>query len=115
MRLLGIADQFDFIADAGAVAHGKPAPDIFLACADGMGLAPNQCVGIEDAQAGISAIHAAGMVAIGIGSEEALPDADLHVPAVGDLTPGRILSAEQAAAARGRLSIGTGKVEDMPC
>lgn len=115
VRLLGIADQFDFVADAGAVAHGKPAPDIFLACAEGMGLAAHQCVGIEDAQAGISAIHAAGMVAIGIGSEEALPDAEINVPAIGDLTLDRILSAEQEAAARGRLSIRTGKVEDMPC
>ena len=42
-----------------------------------MGLSPRDCVGVEDARAGISAIHAAGMVAIGIGSEEALPDADL--------------------------------------
>lgn len=115
VRLLGIADQFDFIADAGAVARGKPAPDIFLACADGMGLPPDACVGVEDAQAGISAIHAAGMVAIGIGSEEALPDAEINVPAIGDLTPGRILSAEQEAMARGRLSTRTGKVEDMPC
>ena len=69
---------------------------------------------IEDAQAGISAIHAAGMVAIGIGSEEALPDADFNVPAIGELTLGQILSAEQEAAARGRLSIRTDKVEDMP-
>ncbi|MBJ7501890.1 MAG: beta-phosphoglucomutase [Sphingopyxis sp.] len=115
VRLLGIADQFDFIADAGAVAHGKPAPDIFLACADGMGLPPDACVGVEDAQAGIAAIHAAGMVAIGIGSEEALPEAEINVPAIGDLTLERILSAEREAAARGRLSIRTGKVEDMPC
>lgn len=115
VRLLGIADQFDFIADAGAVAHGKPAPDIFLACADGMGLPPDACVGVEDAQAGIAAIHAAGMMAIGIGSEEALPEAGINVPAIGDLTLERILSAEREAAARGRLSIRTGKVEDMPC
>lgn len=115
VRLLGIADQFDFIADAGAVAHGKPAPDIFLACAAGMGLAPELCIGIEDAQAGIAAIHAAGMVAIGIGSEEALPDADLNIPAIGDLTLGQILSAEQAAAPRGRRSTRTGTVEELPC
>lgn len=115
VHLLGIAGEFDFIADAGAVPNAKPAPDIFLACAAGMGLSPEQCIGIEDARAGISAIHAAGMVAIGIGSEEALPEADLHVPAIGDLTLGQILSTEQEAAARGRLSIRTGKVEDMPC
>lgn len=115
VRLLGIADQFDFIADAGAVAHAKPAPDIFLACAVGMGLSPDQCIGIEDARAGISAIHAAGMAAIGIGSEEALPDADFNIPAIGDLSLGQILSAEQAAAPRGRRSTRTGTVEELPC
>ena len=112
---LGIADAFDFIADAGAVAHPKPAPDIFLACADGMGLSPDQCIGVEDARAGITAIHAAGMVAIGIGSEEALPDADIHVPAIGDLTLGQILSAEQETAARGRRTGRTVNAEDLSC
>lgn len=106
--MLGIADQFDFIADAGAIAANKPAPDIFLACADGMGLPPERCIGIEDAQAGISAIHAAGMVAIGIGSEEALPDADVHVPAIGALSVDQILSAEREAASAGNLSKKTG-------
>ena len=115
VRRLGIADQFDFIADAGAVEAAKPAPDIFLACADGMGLAPDQCIGIEDARAGITAIHAAGMVAIGIGSEEALPDADLNLPAIGDLTVGTILSAEQRAAAPGSPKTRPGKVEELPC
>jgi alpha,alpha-trehalose phosphorylase len=108
VRLLGIADQFDFIADAGAIAANKPAPDIFLACAEGMGLPPERCIGIEDAQAGISAIHAAGMVAIGIGSEEALPDADVHVPAIGALSVDQILSAEREAASAGNLSKKTG-------
>ncbi|KTE13742.1 beta-phosphoglucomutase [Sphingopyxis sp. H115] len=115
VRLLGIAGEFDFIADAGAVAHAKPAPDIFLACAAGMGLSPDQCIGVEDARAGVSAIHAAGMVAIGIGSEEALPDADLHVPAIGDLSIGLILSSERDAAMRGRLSNRPEKVEEISC
>ncbi len=115
VRLLGISDAFDFIADAGAVAHAKPAPDIFLACAAGMGLAPGHCIGIEDARAGITAIHAAGMVAIGIGSEEALPDADLHVPAIGDLSVGQILSSERESAPGARLSTRSGKVEEISC
>lgn len=115
VRLLGIADAFDFIADAGAVAAAKPAPDIFLACAAGMGLSPEQCIGIEDAQAGIAAIHAAGMVAIGIGPEEALPGAVLHVPAIGNLSVDQILSLEQGAATGGSLSDKIGKVEELPC
>lgn len=112
---LGIADAFDFIADAGAVTNPKPAPDIFLACAAGMGLSPDECVGVEDARAGITAIHAAGMVAIGIGSEEALPDADLNIPAIGQLTVEQILSTEQGAASRAGLSNRPGKVEETSC
>lgn len=115
VRLLGIADQFDFIADAGAVTHAKPAPDIFLACAAGMGLSPDQCIGVEDARAGISAIHAAGMAAIGIGSEEALPDADLNIPATGALTVDQILSTEREAEPRAGLSNRPDKVEEISC
>ena len=37
---LGIAPLFDFVADAGAIAQGKPAPDIFLACAAALRVAP---------------------------------------------------------------------------
>jgi len=48
------------------------------------------------------------MVAIGIGSEEALPDADVHVPAIGALSVGQILSAEREAASAGNLSKKTG-------
>ncbi|MGY4397023.1 beta-phosphoglucomutase [Sphingomonas sp. UYAg733] len=73
---LGIAGRFDFVADAGAVAHPKPAPDIFLACSDALGVAPGQAVGFEDAAAGIAAIRAAGMVAVGIGDPVVLHDAD---------------------------------------
>ena len=87
---LGIADQFDFIADAGAMAAQKPAPDIFLACAHALGLAPESCVGIEDAQAGVQAIRSAGMIAIGIGD---LNDTAFNAPHIKDLTLAKILAA----------------------
>lgn len=73
---LGVADRFDFIADASA-ARSKPAPDIFLACTTALGVAPNRAVGFEDAAAGIEAIRAAGMFAIGIGDAAVLKGADL--------------------------------------
>lgn len=102
VRLLGIGNEFDFIADASIIPNAKPAPDIFLACAAGLGLSPNDCVGVEDARAGVSAIHAAGMTAIGIGTEEALPDADINIPAIGDLSVSQILSPEQDLQKRGQ-------------
>src|SRR6202035_14168 len=47
---------------------GKPAPDIYLAAARNMGLAPSECVVVENAVSGLAAAYAAGIgyiVAIG--------------------------------------------------
>lgn len=67
LERVGMAGAFDFIADAGAVAASKPAPDIFLACSSALEVAPAAAIGFEDAAAGIEAIRAAGMFAVGIG------------------------------------------------
>jgi len=76
LDLLGIADRFDFIADPATIEHGKPDPAIFLAAAAGLGIDPRACLGIEDAAAGIDAIKAADMLALGIGSRRELRRAD---------------------------------------
>lgn len=77
---LGIAGLFDFVADAGQVMRSKPDPQIFLAAAAGLGIAPADCLGIEDAAAGIAAIDAAGMTAIGVGDPVALAAAAIVLP-----------------------------------
>ncbi|MBO4734512.1 MAG: beta-phosphoglucomutase, partial [Clostridia bacterium] len=66
LELLNISNLFDYIADAALVKKPKPDPEIFLTCANALGFKPNECIGIEDAQAGIEAIHAAGMLSVGI-------------------------------------------------
>ena len=43
------------------VEHGKPSPDIFLLCAERLGVAPHEVIGVEDSANGVRAIHAAGM------------------------------------------------------
>ena len=92
LEKLALCDWFDYVADAGKVAHSKPAPDIFLAAAEGLGIAPENCIGVEDAAAGIQAIHAAGMKAVGIGGEETLYEADLLLPDTGKLDLSSILT-----------------------
>ncbi|MGV3481144.1 MAG: beta-phosphoglucomutase [Sphingobium sp.] len=81
---LGIADLFDVVVDPASVAHGKPAPDIFLAAARQLDMSPDRCLGVEDAPAGVAAIHAAGMFAIGIGDPQVLSDADRVIPSIAD-------------------------------
>jgi HAD superfamily hydrolase (TIGR01509 family) len=88
---LGIAPLFDFVADAGAIAQGKPAPDIFLACAAALHVGPSDCIGFEDAAAGITAIRAAGMYAVGIGDAAVLAEADIVYPTTAAVDLGALL------------------------
>ena len=90
---LEVGHLFDYVADAGAVAKQKPAPDIFLACSGYLSISPANCVGVEDAAAGIVAINAAGMTSIGIGSPDNLKGADLLLPSTSVLTYQRIEEA----------------------
>ncbi len=66
LELLGIINMFDYIADAALISKPKPHPEIFLTCAKELGFEPSQCIGVEDAQAGIEAIHSASMLSVGI-------------------------------------------------
>ncbi len=66
IRLLGLAEFLDGYVSGESVAHGKPAPDIFLAGARLLGIAPERCVVIEDAPAGVAAARAGGMRCIGV-------------------------------------------------
>jgi HAD superfamily hydrolase (TIGR01509 family) len=63
---LGIADYFDVIVSGLDVAQVKPAPDIFLKAADDLGVAPSECLVLEDAEKGVVAAHRAGMRCIAI-------------------------------------------------
>ncbi|MCX4787406.1 HAD family hydrolase [Streptomyces sp. NBC_01221] len=53
------------IFSATEVAHGKPAPDLFLHAARQMGVDPAACVVVEDSKYGVQAARSAGMRALG--------------------------------------------------
>ncbi|MFZ0869495.1 MAG: beta-phosphoglucomutase [Rhodanobacter sp.] len=82
LQRLGIAELFDCVVDANLISRSKPDPEIFLAAASALGVSPGECLGVEDAAAGIASIHAAGMVAIGIGHAQALAGADVVLPSI---------------------------------
>lgn len=79
LEKLQLSHAFDVIADPSLVP-GKPAPDLFLSACQAMALQPEQCVGVEDAPAGICAVKAAQMLAIGIGQPAQLSHADVVIP-----------------------------------
>lgn len=77
---LCMTTDFDYIADANLIPNSKPAPDVFLDCSTALGLRPAECIGVEDAAAGVEAINAAGMRSVGIGDADILGDADIIFP-----------------------------------
>jgi alpha,alpha-trehalose phosphorylase len=84
VRRLGIEPLVDVIVDPATLVKGKPDPEIFLAAAEALGVRFEDCLGIEDARAGVQAIKAARMVAVGVGRD--LPGCDWQVPDTSHLT-----------------------------
>ena len=66
LRLNGLLDRFGVIITGDQVAHGKPAPDVFLAAALALNIEPQHCLVLEDAPAGVQAAKAAGMTCIAV-------------------------------------------------
>jgi HAD superfamily hydrolase (TIGR01509 family) len=62
----GLADQFVVAMSTEEVPRGKPAPDVYLAVAGKLGVAPGTCVAIEDSSNGLRAAHAAGMRVVAV-------------------------------------------------
>ena len=78
---LNIADRFRHTVSASDAPNAKPAPDIFLKAAALAGVAPAQCLVLEDSLMGIRAGQAAGMTVTALATTHAaheLTEAD-HV------------------------------------
>ncbi len=63
---LGVQDRYAALAAGDEVAHGKPAPDIFLLAAARLGVEPAACLALEDSAAGCAAAAAAGMRVVAV-------------------------------------------------
>lgn len=65
LEATGLApDQFAVILDREAVAHSKPAPDVYARCLEDLALEASQCLAIEDSESGLLSAHAAGVPCI---------------------------------------------------
>lgn len=67
---LGLTEECRAIAAGSEVAHGKPAPDIYLLAAERLGIDPTVCLALEDSEPGCQAASAAGMTVIAIPNGE---------------------------------------------
>ncbi|HYT52187.1 MAG TPA: HAD family phosphatase [Gaiellaceae bacterium] len=93
LDLSGLAPFFGATVSSEEVPRGKPAPDVYLEAARGLGVPPERCTAVEDSHNGIRSAKAAGMRVIAIPNqhyppgEEALALADVTLSSLAELTP----------------------------
>jgi len=93
LDLSGLARYFRVTVSSEEVPRGKPAPDVYLEAARGLGVPPERCAAVEDSHNGIRSAKAAGMRVIAIPNqhyppgEEALALADVTLRSLAELTP----------------------------
>jgi len=80
IRQVKIEHLLDAIIDGHQIENSKPDPEVFLLAAKKVGVSPAHCLVVEDAVAGIESARRAGMKALGIGTKDRLPNADIVLP-----------------------------------
>jgi len=66
LERLGIEAHWDVVRCREDVARTKPAPDLYLAAVDALGVAPREAVAFEDSTNGIAAAKAAGLLCVAV-------------------------------------------------
>ena len=100
LEATGLAGTFLVVVSSDSVAHGKPAPDVYLETARFLGIDPGECLVIEDSRNGVLAGKAAGMTVV------LVPNASIP-PAPGtadlaDMVLERLSDLDLSAVDRGR-------------
>lgn len=92
LERLGILPYIQGYTFGDMVQNGKPAPDIFIAAAATLGLAPADCMGVEDSYNGVRSCKAAGLYTVMVPdllpeTEEIRPLLDICLPTLVDIIP----------------------------
>jgi HAD superfamily hydrolase (TIGR01509 family) len=100
LETAGLTACFTATVSSEEVAHGKPAPDVYLEAARRLGVEPHACAAVEDSHGGIRSAKAAGMRVIVFPNRSYPPDAaslaqaDVTIRSLDELTPVLIDSAD---------------------
>ncbi len=99
LEATGLVGTFGVIVSSDEVAHGKPAPDVYLEAARHLGADPGACLVVEDSYNGVRAARAAGMTVVLVPNHSIPPApgtedlADLVLSRLADLDPAAVPAA----------------------
>lgn len=66
LKQIGLDGYFDAVSDGNNITHSKPDPEVFLKAAEMLNIPPEDCMIVEDADAGIEAGKRAGMKTLAV-------------------------------------------------
>ncbi|MER8157635.1 HAD family phosphatase [Streptomyces sp. NPDC094472] len=72
----GVDHHFKATVSSAEVERGKPSPDVYVAAARALGVAPERCLAVEDSSNGLRAAAAAGMTVVAIPNPQYPPAED---------------------------------------
>lgn len=82
---LGLGNYFDAVSDGNNITRSKPDPEVFLKAAEMLGLAPSDCLVVEDAVSGAQAGHAGGFEVACVGDASQAGAGNYNLSAFGEL------------------------------
>ena len=85
LERIGLAGYFDAVSDGNNISRSKPDPEVFLKAAEFLGLAPSDCLVVEDAVSGAQAGHAGGFRVACVGDAARAGAGDWNLNGVAEL------------------------------
>ena len=91
LALTGLRPYFEKLISATMVGEGKPSPDIYLYACKQLGLAPEECMAVEDSPNGVMSAYRAGCKVVMV-PDQTQPDEKLKkclyacVPTLADIS-----------------------------
>lgn len=82
---LGLGNYFDAVSDGNNITRSKPDPEVFLKAAEMLGLAPSDCLVVEDAVSGAQAGHAGGFEVACVGDASQAGAGNYNLSTFGEL------------------------------
>lgn len=92
LNAVGLGSTFDVVADGTHVRRSKPDPEVFTLAGNRLGIPPDACLVVEDADAGVEAGISAGMPVLAVGSAIRHPGAHLKAENLAGISASAMLS-----------------------
>jgi len=98
LSAVGLENEFDAVVDGNLITRSKPDPEVFRIAAEQLGVSPEECLVVEDADAGIEAGLAAGMKVLAVGSAAGHAGATRSAENLSCISVDELLLAEKVCA-----------------